>query len=197
MSTNTVPALDEAPALATYVDNSHRAHAGHAQILAVYREHHAALVRFASLVAPADGMAEDLVQDAVVRLYRTWSRIDDPARAPAWLRTTILNQARGRGRRLGVARRLRPDPRPDVASAEDRAMHAQRRDRVVACLRRLPPRQRECLVLRHYEGLTESGIADALGISVGSVRTHTTRGTAALRQMLDDHAPEAPGGNQR
>jgi RNA polymerase sigma-70 factor (sigma-E family) len=159
-----------------------RADVTHAQIIELYGEHHDSLVRFASLVAPENGMAEDLVQEAFVRLYGSWRNIRDRDKVPAYLRSTIANLARGRGRRLGVASRHRPTPAPDAASAEEGVLQLENRSEVVAMLRRLPARQRECLVLRYYEGQTESEIAATLGISVGSVRTHTTRAMAALQR---------------
>ena len=60
----------------------------------------------------------------------------------------------------------------------------ENRREVIDCLRRLPARQRECLVLRHYSDMTETEIAATLGISVGSVRTHIKRGTAMLQRRL-------------
>lgn len=158
----------------------------HDEILALYRQHHRALVRFASFVAPEDGMAEDLVQDAFVRLYKARGRVQDPDKIPAYLRTTIVNLARGRGRHLGVVKRKRPAPPPDVASAEEGALAGERHREVVAALRQLSERQRACLVLRYYEELTETEIADELGISVGSVRTHVARGRAALAQLMGE-----------
>jgi RNA polymerase sigma factor (sigma-70 family) len=108
-------------------------------------------VRFARFVAPEPATAEDLVHEAFVKLYGAWNRIDDPAKIGGYLRTTVLNLARGRARHLGVIRRNRPDPRPDMASAEHGAMRNDARDRVVVALRQLSERQRACLVLRHYE----------------------------------------------
>ena len=154
------------------------------QILATYERHHRELVRFAALVAPEPGMAEDLVQEAFVKLYSAWRRIDDPSRVGGYLRSTVLNLARGRARHLGVIRRNRPDPRPDAASAESRAMVNDDRDRVVDALRQLSARQRACLVLRHYEDRSESEIAEILDISIGSVRTHVHRGMQALTALL-------------
>lgn len=161
-----------------------RRDADHDEVLAVYRAHHGELVRFATFVAPENGMAEDLVHEAFVKLYGAWRRIDDPARIGGYLRTTILNLARGRARHLGVVRRNRPDPRPEMASAESGAMRNEDRDQVVTALRRLSERQRACLVLRHYEDRSESEIAEILGISIGSVRTHVHRGMAALGRLL-------------
>lgn len=156
----------------------------HDEVLALYAQHHTSLLRLASLVAPEDGMAEDLVQEAFVRLYRSYSGIQDLDKVPAYLRSTIVNLARGRGRRLSVALRKRPSPPPDAASAEEGAMRHDRHREVVAALRQLSERQRACLVLRFYEELTETEIADTLGISVGSVRTHMSRGKAALAAIM-------------
>lgn len=75
---------------------------------------------------------------------------------------------------LGIARVLLDDPG-----------HAEERRLVVAALRTLPCRQRECLALRYYLDLSEREIADALGISTGSVKTHASRGLASLTTALE------------
>ncbi len=131
-------------------------------------------------------MAEDLAHEAFLKLYGAWKRIDDPAKVGAYLRTTVLNLARGRARHLGVVRRNRPEPQPEQASAEWGAMQNDSREQVVVALRRLSDRQRSCLVLRHYEDRTETEIADILGISVGSVCTHVHRGMQALEALLHE-----------
>ena len=158
----------------------------HDAVLDSYRAHHRDLVRFATFVAPEDGMAEDLVHEAFLKLYTAWRRIEDPSKISAYLRTTVLNLARGRARHLGVIRRNRPDPRPETASAEWNAMRTDSREMVVCALRRISDRQRACLVLRHYEDRSESEIAEILGISVGSVRTHVHRGMASLSRILGE-----------
>ncbi len=156
----------------------------HRQVVDLYVAHHASLVRLAALVAPEDGMAEDLVQEAFVRLYRSWRRVREPEKVPAYLRATVVNLARGRARRMSVALRHRSAPDPDAGSAEDGALRHESERQVVELLRQLPTRQRECLVLRYYQNLTEREIAEVLQISVGSVRTHTSRGMAALERQL-------------
>lgn len=156
----------------------------HRQVVELYAAHHTNLVRLAALVAPEDGMAEDLVQEAFVRLYKSWRRIREPEKVPAYLRATVVNLARGRGRRMSVATRNRPPAPPDASSAEEGALRRENQDEVIGALRTLPARQRECLVLRYYQGLTESEIAATLGISVGSVRTHTSRGMASLQKQM-------------
>ncbi|MGH8973822.1 MAG: SigE family RNA polymerase sigma factor [Acidimicrobiia bacterium] len=153
-------------------------------VVDLYQAHRAALVGLAALVAPSPGIAEDLVQEAFERLYLRWDRLHDPERALGYVRVAVVNLARGRGRREAVARRFRPERRRDEASAEDLAVGAERRRTVVAALRRLPTRQREVLALRHWCGMTETEIAGTLGISVGAVRTHASRGMAALDTHL-------------
>jgi RNA polymerase sigma factor (sigma-70 family) len=76
-------------------------------------------------------------------------------------------------------------PLPDAPSAEVGALHSAQRDEVMAALRQLPHRQREVLVLRYYADLSEAQIADAMGISTGAVKSHASRGAAALRQKLE------------
>ncbi len=156
------------------------------ELMHLYQVHHARLLRLATLVAPEDGMAEDLVQEAFVRLYRGWRRLRDPEQVGAYLRTTLVNLANSRRRRLATAWRHRSDSVEEADSAEDLALQAERSNQVVGALRRLPTRQRECLVLRFYEGFTESEIADALGISVGSVRTHISRAYRAVAAQLEE-----------
>ncbi len=160
-------------------------------VLSLYEDHHAELVRFASFVAPESGMAEDLVHEAFVKLYGAKDRLQDPAKVGAYLRTIVVNLSKGRARHLGVIRRNRPEPQPDAVSAEVNAMRSETGDRVVAALRRLSDRQRACLVLRHYEDRSESEIAEILGISIGSVRTHVHRGMERLAVLLHADAPSA------
>ena len=162
----------------------HRTRGAREALIELYGEHYAPLVRLAHLVAHDPSIAEDLVHEAFIKLYGSWHRVRDHDRAPAYLRTTLVNLARGRARRHHVALRRRPAPAPDAASAEEGALGAENRREVVDCLRRLPTRQRECLVLRHYSDMTETEIAATLGISVGSVRTHIKRGTAMLQRKL-------------
>jgi RNA polymerase sigma factor (sigma-70 family) len=78
-----------------------------------------------------------------------------------------------------------PTPLPYAPSAEVGALGAVQRDEVMAALRRLPHRQREVLVLRYYGDLSEAQIAEAMGISTGAVKSHASRGVAALRQTLE------------
>jgi RNA polymerase sigma-70 factor (sigma-E family) len=153
-------------------------------VIELYRDHYSELARFARLLVRDAGAAEDIVQEAFAKLYSSWHRVREPERAVGYLRVTILNLARGRARRNAVAQRHEPDPANDVASAEDDAMGAAARQQVIDAIQHLSSRQRECLVMRYYRGLTESEIAEQLGCSVGSVRTHLKRGMANLEEQL-------------
>lgn len=153
-------------------------------VVGLYATHYHDLVRLAALVAHDPALAEDLVQEAFVKLYGAWGRVRDPQRAVGYLRVTVVNLARGRARHHNVALRRRPSPAPDAASAEEGALRNERTGAVLAALRTLPARQRACLVLRHYLDQTESEIAATLGISVGSVRTHVRRGMTTLERRL-------------
>ena len=159
--------------------------AADAALTALYTSHYRQLVRMAALLLHDPGASEEVVQDAYVRMHRSWHRIRDPEAAVGYLRTTVVNLARSRMRRRLVAQKHAPKPMPDAPSAEHGALEQLERDRVIRALHRLPPRQRECLVLRYYVDLSEAQIAEAMGISPGAVKSHASRGMAALRASLE------------
>ena len=151
----------------------------------LYAAHYRSLVRLAALLLRDVAVAEEVTQDAFVALHGAWRRLADPDRALAYLRQSVVNGARSALRRREVAERLAPPGVPDAASAEHGALLALEHAEVLAALRTLPPRQREVLVLRYYVDLAEADIADALGISRGAVKSHASRGMAALRTALE------------
>lgn len=159
-------------------------------VVELYRAHYQELARFARLLVHDAGTAEDIVQEAFAKLYGAWHRVREPERAIGYLRVTILNLARGRARHSAVVRRHEPEAATDAASAEDDALGAFARRRVIDAMQDLSARQRECLVMRYYRGLTESEIANELGCSVGSVRTHLKRGMANLETRLSTREAE-------
>ncbi len=156
-----------------------------AALAALFRDHYADLVRLASLLVDDQGAAEEVVQEAFVGLFRRWDRLDDIRAAPAYLRTTVVNLARSRLRRRAVRRRHRPELLPDAPSAELGALARDEERALLAAIGRLPRRQRECLVLRYYLDLGQAESATILGISEGSVKSHTHRGLAALAATLE------------
>lgn len=151
----------------------------------LYVAHYRSLVRLAALLLRDAGAAEEVVQDAFVAMHAAWRRLRDPDLALAYLRRSVVNRSRSALRHRSVVARHAARPAPDAASAEHAAMLAIEHAEVLAALRALPVRQREVLVLRYYADLTEADIADALGISRGAVKSHASRGMAALRADLE------------
>jgi RNA polymerase sigma-70 factor (sigma-E family) len=152
---------------------------------ALFLGHSRALVGLARLLVDDLATAEDVVQDAFAATYRRWTSIRSPDAALPYLRAAVVNQARKRLRdRQHGARVSALDPvdRADPDSATDALEHQHV---VLAALRRLPPRQRQVVVLRYYLDLTESQIADQLGLTRGAVHRHATRAAATLRTRLD------------
>ncbi|NHC45052.1 SigE family RNA polymerase sigma factor [Motilibacter aurantiacus] len=157
-------------------------------VTALYTAHYRSLVRLGALLLDDVAVAEEVVQDAFVALHGRWRRMRDPDRALAYLRTTVVNRSRSALRRRSVARRhaeAQPPPAP-LPSAEDAVLAAAEASRVVAAVRRLPARQREAVVLRYWLDLPEAGVAEAMGISRGAVKSHTSRAMAAIRAALGE-----------
>lgn len=132
-------------------------------------------------------VAEDLVQEAMVRAYREWGRISSYERPDLWLRRAVLNLTTSRWRRQRTAARSwiasgRPTEVPGP-SAETEAVWEQ--------VRRLPRRQAEVVVLYYGGDLPVDEVADILECSSGTVRTHLVRARAALASHLDP-----PGGGR-
>ncbi len=148
----------------------------------------ARLVRMARLFTDDRNAAEDLVQEAFIRLHRAAHRINDPAKAAPYLRSIVVNLARDHNRR-GLMSLRHQEALPAGSSPEapeDALLLDQQRLRVVEELRQLSPRQRDCILLRFYLELTEVETAEVLGISNNSVKTHCRRGMEALRQRMGD-----------
>jgi RNA polymerase sigma-70 factor (sigma-E family) len=154
-------------------------------VTALYTAHYRALVRLAALLLRDAQTAEEVVQDSFVAMHGKWRRLRDPDRALAYLRQSVLNRSRSALRHRKVVERHAPAPMPDMPSAEHEAIGGLEHDRVMEALRRLPRRQREVLVLRYYLDLSEAQIAETIGISRGSVKSHAARGISALRTTLD------------
>jgi RNA polymerase sigma-70 factor (sigma-E family) len=152
------------------------------RVAELHRDHYAGLVRLACLLVDDVGTGEEIVQEAFVRVYQAWARVEQPL---VYLRATVLNVARSRMRRRLVARRRVEPVAPAGPAVDEHLVLLDDQRDVLTALRSLPARQRECLVLRYYLDLTESQIAATLGISNGSVKSHSSRGLAALARRLE------------
>jgi RNA polymerase sigma-70 factor (sigma-E family) len=154
-------------------------------VTAIYTTHYRSLVRLAVLLVRDVATAEEVVQDSFIAMHGAWRRLRDTDKALSYLRQSVVNRSRSVLRHRMVVDKNAPKPAPDMPSAEQGAISLLERSAVIAALRTLPPRQREALVLKYYGDLSEAQIATAMGISRGAVKSHTARGVAALRVVLE------------
>ncbi len=160
------------------------------QLTVLYQTHGMDLVRIAAVMLGSRAAAEDAVHDAFCGLVRKWDRLANPANALSYVRSAVLNQCRSElRRRIRLERRADRTHRPlDPDSPEQAAILGEEHREVLAALSRLPHRQREALVLRYFLDLPEAEIAAAMGISPGTVKSTTSRATAALGRLLKEQS---------
>jgi RNA polymerase sigma-70 factor (sigma-E family) len=154
-------------------------------VTAIYSTHYRSLVRLAVLLVRDVATAEEVVQDSFIAMHGAWRRLRDSDKALSYLRQSVVNRSRSVLRHRVVVDRNAPKAAPDMPSAEQGALSRLERSAVIAALRKLPTRQREALVLKYYGDLSEAQIAAAMGISRGAVKSHTARGMASLRVVLE------------
>ncbi|MBB4710666.1 SigE family RNA polymerase sigma factor [Streptomyces luteogriseus] len=143
------------------------------------------LLHVARLLTGGDRQrAEDLVQEALVKLWFAWPKIADQA-PEAYVRTVLVRLAARSARRRWWGERP-VEQLPDRAGPVDVSSAVAERSRLEAALAQLSPKQRAAVVLRYYEDLPEAQVAQALGCPVGTARSHASRGVARLRQILSD-----------
>jgi RNA polymerase sigma factor (sigma-70 family) len=145
-------------------------------LIALYDAERDAMVRLAHLLTGSPSVAEDVVQDAFLRLHGT---IDDLRQPGAYLRRTVINLCHSYHRHEGVERRWRErQPPPPLAVAPEV-------DDTWRAVRALPARQREAPVLRFYLDMKVADIARALDLPLGTVKSDIHRGLAALAERVD------------
>ncbi|MBE8519563.1 SigE family RNA polymerase sigma factor [Amycolatopsis sp. H6(2020)] len=154
-----------------------------AEFHAFFERHYAELGRLSYLLTGEADASDDLAADALVALWQRWDRLRDAEHPLAYARGVVANLARERIRSATRERRRvalfwsrgpQPVAGPDVAAVVD----------VRAALDRLPFGKRACVVLRHAFDLSEKDTARALGISVGAVKSQTSKGLAELERVL-------------
>ncbi|MER7567755.1 SigE family RNA polymerase sigma factor [Streptomyces sp. NPDC048523] len=150
---------------------------------AFFERHYAELSRLALLLTGEPDAADDLAADALLALWHRWDRVRAADHPAAYARGVVANLARTRirsavreRRRIALfwSQREEKVDNPDVAGTVD----------VQEALRRLPFRKRACVVLRHAFDLSEKDTALALGVSVGTVKSQTSKGMAELQRLL-------------
>lgn len=133
--------------------------------------------------------AEDVAQDAMLRLWRAAAKwhTDGAAKPSTWLHKVVANLCVDRLRKSGRSVELGDDDfADDGPGPEAQLQDAGRMEALDAALATLPERQRQAVVLRHIEGLSNPEIADALDIGVEAVESLTARGKRALKAALED-----------
>lgn len=140
----------------------------------LYGTQYGRMVRVAYLLTGSNDIAEELVQDAFVRVRGRIDQVDNPV---GYLRAAVVNACRNFGRHVSIERRHHQSER--VPELFDRP------DLLADALAKLPARQRAALVLRYYDGLSEAEIAAALGCRPGTVKSTTSRALAELRKVIE------------
>jgi RNA polymerase sigma-70 factor (sigma-E family) len=154
--------------------------AGGGRLAELYRRHAAEAIRLAYMLTGDRALAEDLAQDAFVKVAGRLTHLRDPDAFDAYLRRTVVNLTNSyfRRKRLERAYLTRSASEP-LGSAE--APDTGSRDELWRGLQRLPARQRTAIVLRIYEDLSVDRVAEILGCRPGTVRSLVSRGLSELR----------------
>ncbi|HVX22427.1 MAG TPA: SigE family RNA polymerase sigma factor [Acidimicrobiales bacterium] len=162
------------------------------QIAALFDQHYAGLCRLATLLLDDRSAAEEVVQDAFLRTFAGWRRLRQPERARWYLRAAVVNGCRSRGRRRVTEDRGNRSVWVTQSAAGpgrlDGGLGAGDPDDalvVLQAVRALPPRQREAVVLRYYDDLSEADVAAVLGCAVGTVKSQLAKARANLARQLD------------
>ncbi|TDD58656.1 SigE family RNA polymerase sigma factor [Kribbella antibiotica] len=146
------------------------------------RGRHGALYRYAYLLVGERGLADDLVQEALIKTYVAWRRLRDPNAAEAYTRKVITNTAINWWRRKSYHERPYDDLPEGIAPTQDSSTRLWLWNELL----QLPPRQRAALVLRYYEDLTEVQTAEVLNCAVGTVKSQVSIALSKLRARLGD-----------
>ncbi|MFC7308492.1 SigE family RNA polymerase sigma factor [Streptomyces monticola] len=156
------------------------------------------LMRTAFLLTGDRHAAEDLVQSSLERAYVSWRKVSAAGDPDAYVRRIMVNtHARRHRRKLKEILSVRDaSPVPEVAERGDRMAQAEDRSVLMRALAQLPARQREAVVLRYWEDLTETQTAETMGCSVGSVKSNAAKGIAKLRAIPGLAATVTSGGRK-
>ena len=150
----------------------------------LYRAHAPGALRFAVMLTGDRSLAEDLVQEAFVRVAAKLDALRDPSAFGAYLTRAVANLAKSHFRHQQVARRHTRTV--DASSLVVDPVDVATNDALLVALRRLPVQQRAALVLRYYEDLSQEEIARVLDCPIGTVKSQLSRGLARLREECRD-----------
>jgi RNA polymerase sigma-70 factor, ECF subfamily len=149
-----------------------------------YRREFAALSRLAFALCGRRDVAEELVQDAMVKVLARWWRVRGYDRPGAFARRIVVQQAVARHRRVSAESRALARLEPDETAAAERSDAS-----FWSLVRRLPPRQLQCVALYYVDDCATGDIAALLGISEGTVRATLAQARGALRSQVETSEP--------
>ena len=149
------------------------AHAASSSFEGFYTTNYRPMVRLARALVDTSECAEEIVQNAFVKVFERWDRLREPG---GYLRIAVVNGARSELRKREVRRRVGLRVRPDTAPDED--------DYLIDALDRLSARQRTAIVLRFYAQMSERETATTMGVRPGTVKSLVSRGLAVLRRVI-------------
>lgn len=156
---------------------------GDTRFAEVFREHYPRVVRLAYLYCGNRHEAEDAAADAMAKVFLRW-RSGHVREVGPYLRRAVINEVRGHGRHRGVVLRFLERRQGDDRGARIDTDVVDDRDEMIGALQQLPERQRLAVVLRYYAQMSEAEAADLMGVSVGGVKSQTSRGLDHLRTLL-------------
>jgi RNA polymerase sigma-70 factor (sigma-E family) len=149
----------------------------------LYEKHSGRAFRLAYLLTGDHDLAEDLVQDAFVKLIGRFADLRNPQSFDVYLRRTIVNLSYGQFRRRRTERAYLARERGHAERTSDAFPDVERKDELWTQMQRIAPRQRAALVHRYYEDLSEHQAADVLGCSLRTVKSLVRRGIQAMREQ--------------
>ncbi len=155
-----------------------------------YRRDYRKLLGLAFVLTGSQGPAEDLCQEALTEAHRKWSKISGYDRPDAWVRRVMVNKSSSR------ARKLRSEARAMLRVGTRAAVVAEPNERTLEvweAVRQLPERQAQAIALHYWDDLPRADIADVLGCSAETVKTHLQRGRASLADQLEAFNPTEGG----
>ena len=141
------------------------------------------LLRTAYLLTGDRHAAEDLVQTSLAKLYLSWDKVQKRELIDGYVRRIMVNENNSLWRRAWKRREVATDVVPETGSVVDSHDHGER-SALWEFVNTLPKRQRAVVVLRYYEDRNEAETAEILGISVGTVKSQTSRALASMRAQV-------------
>jgi len=141
------------------------------------------LLRTAYLLTGDRHQAEDILQTSLAKLYLAWDKVRDRDSVDAYVRRIMVNENNSLWRRAWKKREYATDEVPEGAPHRDQYDDGTN-DQLWQVVQTLPPKARSVVVLRYYEQMSESEVADALGISIGTVKSQCSRALSALRERV-------------